>query len=78
VFSPNKDGVNDYFKVRYLGVYPYTINIYNRWGNMIFTSNDPNENWVGTYMNKGVSEGVYFYVIEIGTNAYRGNISVFR
>jgi gliding motility-associated-like protein len=78
VFSPNMDGVNDSFKVRYLGVYPYTINIYNRWGNVIFTSKDPNENWDGTYMNKEVSEGVYFYVIEIGTNAYRGNISVFR
>ncbi|WP_299106785.1 gliding motility-associated C-terminal domain-containing protein [uncultured Tenacibaculum sp.] len=76
-FSPNQDGVNDFFKIECIENYPNnTVEIFNRWGNTVYK--------VGEYNNqnisfKGVSEGrvninaneelptgTYFYVIDLG------------
>lgn len=50
-FTPNSDGLNDEFKPAGLGVDPapsrYTFMIFNRWGEMIFKTNDVNEGWDG-------------------------------
>lgn len=65
VFTPNNDGVNDVFYVPALHADSYTINIYNRWGQLEFTSNSPNISWDGRN-NAGVevSDGVYYYIIK--------------
>jgi gliding motility-associated-like protein len=62
-FSPNGDGINDRFKI-YFERAPevFWVNIYNRWGELIYTSTDPDEGWDGTYMNTGkriVQDEVY-------------------
>lgn len=70
-FSPNGDGVNDRFVVDFIAQqYPnFTIKVFNRWGQPVFTGNASNNTWDGT-SNKGslgsdvVPVGVYFYVIE--------------
>ncbi|MCK5856229.1 MAG: gliding motility-associated C-terminal domain-containing protein, partial [Bacteroidales bacterium] len=68
VFTPNGDGANDFFHP-----YPYDfvekidMKIYNRWGGLVFQTDDPNINWDGkdfTSKNES-SEGVYFYVCEV-------------
>ncbi len=61
-FTPNSDGLNDQFKPIF--AYPdkieeYTIYIYNRWGNLLFTSQNPEQGWTG----EGCMNGVYTYVI---------------
>ncbi|MFN5317473.1 MAG: PKD domain-containing protein, partial [Bacteroidia bacterium] len=62
-FTPNGDGRNDKFRI-YFEKAPeiFWVNIYNRWGQLIFTSTDPEEEWDGTYLNKGgaiVEDEVY-------------------
>ena len=57
-FTPNNDGYNDDIKPQLNGAEAYQINIYDRWGKLVFSSKDPNEAWDGN----GVSEGVYNYI----------------
>ncbi|CAN0576832.1 unnamed protein product, partial [Ectocarpus sp. 12 AP-2014] len=57
VFSPNGDGINDYFQGEFTGVSSFTFMIYDMWGNLVFsTANDFNDlpinwGWDGTYSN---------------------------
>lgn len=65
VFTPNGDRVNDEFKVRACGVYEYEIEIYNRYGTLMFKSNSMNINWDGYTDGRKASDGIYFYSITI-------------
>lgn len=68
VFTPNNDGVNDLFKpVVFKGMESGNMIILNRWGNVIYESNDLSNGWDGTFQNKPVSDGVYFYKIHYKT-----------
>jgi gliding motility-associated-like protein len=71
-FSPNNDGINDTFEIPNLAViYPnYKLEIYNRYGSLIYTGNRNKENWDGTTSEKGLNlgdklltTGVYFYIL---------------
>lgn len=59
-FTPNEDGANDEFKIAYTSLKSYNIYIYNRWGRLLYSSDDPSKGWDGG----GMPVGVYFYVIE--------------
>ena len=67
-FTPNGDGINDYFLPRPLlakGLASFTMNIYNRWGQLIFeTTNIEGRGWDGRFNAVMQPEGVYVYVIE--------------
>ncbi len=87
VFTPGGDGFNDYFEA---GPYRYIESIdlvvYNRWGNLVYESIDPDFQWDGTHYVSGkrLSTGVYFFeciVNEIRLNGIvprrlRGNVSI--
>ncbi|HEY4207719.1 MAG TPA: Ig-like domain-containing protein [Puia sp.] len=61
VFTPNGDGTNDLLKPILVGISEFHyFNIYNRWGNLIYTSKDPNQGWDGTF--KGVPQPVETYL----------------
>lgn len=64
-FSPNKDGVNDLFKIYGEEISNFSIVVYNRWGQLIYTSYDLDNGWDGTtaLSDKTVQSGVYFYRI---------------
>jgi gliding motility-associated-like protein len=64
-FTPNGDGNNDIFKVYGNGFKTFRFLIFNRWGEKIFESFDPNHGWDGTYMGKEMNPGVYVYYIDI-------------
>lgn len=79
IVTPNNDGKNDVFKVRFKQIKSYHIEIYNRWGTKVFESDDPNEIWDPVKEQ----DGVYYYVItcegRFGTNFNRrGNITIMR
>ncbi len=60
-FSPNNDGVNDLLKPILVGIQTFHyFTVYNRWGNIIFTTTDPNQGWDGTF--KGVPQPVETYL----------------
>lgn len=74
VFSPNADGINDSFYVK--GELPnecieeFNIKIYNRWGKLIYESNDFAFKWLGDSFDPGV----YFYVVKINQQERTGNL----
>ncbi|WP_089830967.1 T9SS type B sorting domain-containing protein [Chitinophaga filiformis] len=70
-FTPNKDGVNDVLRVRAGGIAVFRMSIYNRWGNLIFSSSDLRKGWDGTYQNELQPNGVFVYMIEY---AYYGAV----
>ncbi len=61
VFTPNNDGQNDIVKPIVVGITTFHyFNIYNRWGNLVFTTKDPNVGWDGRF--KGVLQPVETYM----------------
>lgn len=63
-FTPNSDGNNDLWELRGLEVYPNPeVQIFNRWGNMVFYSKGNYTAFDGTDSNKHLPEGVYIYKI---------------
>lgn len=63
-FSPNGDGKNDEFLVTYKSIVKFKGWIYNRWGNELFTWDDPSKGWDGKVGGKYVTPGAYYYIIE--------------
>jgi gliding motility-associated-like protein len=65
VFTPNGDGIHDYFEVNTDGVTVYDFNVFTRTGTQVFHSNSPRIFWNGTN-SAGIDlgEGVYYFVIE--------------
>ncbi len=61
-FTPNKkDGINDVFKPVIYGVEQYEFLIFNRWGQQIFSTNDINEGWDGTFKKELSPLDVYVW-----------------
>lgn len=70
VFSPNGDGFNDQFiPFPYMFVESVEMRIYNRWGQLVFETTDPDIKWNGTNQATGevLSEGVYYYTCLVNT-----------
>ena len=68
VFTPSEpgDGYNDVFLVPCQGCAQFDLRIYNRWGEKVFQSKDPNVSWNGRVENKGpiLPSGVYVYTLK--------------
>lgn len=65
-FSPDGNGTNDVFKIEGLSaVSKFEMVVYNRWGELLFKTNDPNSGWDGNYLNKPAPSGVYAYRINL-------------
>jgi gliding motility-associated-like protein len=63
-FTPNADGLNDIFKVKYpFPVKEFHLMVYNRWGNKVFEANKINEGWDGSYKGEPSIQGSYVWVI---------------
>lgn len=63
-FRPgNSSGSLHEFKVKYKSLVKYHCVIFNRWGNKVFESRDPEQAWNGRYKGQLVNPGVYFYSI---------------
>ncbi len=67
-FSPNDDGLNDAYTGRGVlkGMRAFSLNIWNRWGELVFETEDPTQAWNGEYKNEGVPapKGVYHCQVE--------------
>ena len=91
-FTPNKDGKNEVFIPRAILIFnqtgnpilDYKFEIYNRWGEQIFESNDLNLGWDGTYKGRLCPTGTYVYIIKFGGDnngikySFTGNINLIR
>ena len=63
IFSPNGDGFNDYFTVGLEDLASYSIMVFDRWGNRVYTSVNASISWDGTFNGKDVEQGVYTFII---------------
>jgi gliding motility-associated-like protein len=65
-FSPNGDGLNDTWNIPALRAYPeYEIQVFNRWGQAVYTSKDISKPWNGRLKDKDLPSGVYAYIIRV-------------
>jgi gliding motility-associated-like protein len=79
VFTPNGDGVNDYFETNDIPLDVCNdrfeeIAIYNRWGNLVFKEKSRKFRWDGA----NVPDGVYFYIMKYSKSKYKGYVSIIR
>jgi gliding motility-associated-like protein len=68
IFTPDNDGINDNFVSKpYRFIESVSMKIFNRWGQLMFETNDADINWNGKNQSNGVacSDGVYFYVCKV-------------
>lgn len=84
-FSPNGDGVNDVFRaVSSSELSQFGFYVYNRWGEVVFETNNPAEGWDGTFRATLQEIGVYVYYVEYtfandGTERIvKGNVTLVR
>jgi gliding motility-associated-like protein len=63
-FSPNGDGIHDKWEIKYLESYPdATVEIYNRYGQLLFRSVGYGKPWDGTFKGNPLPAGTYYYII---------------
>lgn len=60
-FTPNGDGLNDTFGISGEAIKDFNLQIFNRWGQLVFQSGNPNERWDGSFNGEKVPQGVYVY-----------------
>ena len=82
-FIPDNDRINETFSGSFIGVSGINMEIYNRWGELIFESDDINFEWDGLYRGKMVIPGTYIWRLSYARGTKReyhltGHISVIR
>ncbi len=82
-FSPNGDGLNDIFYLKGKGIYESLLQVFDRWGAMIFESADINSGWDGTYKGSEVEIGTYAWKVLVKnktgkTKSLAGHINLIR
>ncbi len=85
-FSPNGDGVNDYFFPRQLlskDIKTFHMQVFSRWGQLVFESHEiSGRGWNGNFNGRMQAEGIYVYKIQLdfnsGSESYEGNVLLIR
>jgi gliding motility-associated-like protein/uncharacterized repeat protein (TIGR01451 family) len=87
-FSPNRDGVNETFVIDCIERFPNNrLEVYNRWGNLVFSANSYKNKWTGTSNGKAVVNqgdelpvGTYYYILNLrdGTEPRTGWLYINR
>lgn len=82
-FTPNGDGWNETWMIDFIDLFPECeVEIYNRWGDLLFRSVGYNKPWDGRYNGGLVPVGTYYYVIKLNDprfpDAYTGPLTVIR
>lgn len=80
-FSPNGDGIHDTWKIKYLEGYPgATIDVYNRYGQIVFRSLGYDVAWNGSYLGKPLPVGTYYYIInpKNGRQIITGSVTIIK
>jgi gliding motility-associated-like protein len=82
-FSPNGDGINDQFIIENAGNQRIHLEVYNRWGNLVFKNVDYKNEWEGT-TNVGIRlgdvlpDGTYYYIVNVGGQKYVSYLTINR
>ncbi len=80
-FSPNGDGINDQWVITNLAEYPGNrVEVYNRYGQIIFQSKGYGQSWDGTYKGSPLPFATYYYIITLnnGFAPVTGSVTIVR
>lgn len=78
-FSPNGDQRNDVFRVEYGGNEAFELTVFDRWGRVVFTADDPSDGWDGTDgQGLRLKDGVYFYTVRLGRGTFQRTLTLLR
>ena len=86
-FTPNEDGENDFLEIKYssaISIDQYKMQIFDRWGGLVYESVDINEQWDGNVNGKMAPTGVYVYFLEFPSEfdgslvRKKGDITIYR
>jgi gliding motility-associated-like protein len=82
-FTPDNNRYNNTFSISTINVKWIDMKIYNRWGELLFSTNDPEFEWDGTYKNKDIHDGTYVWKLKYVTNTgiehkLKGHITILR
>lgn len=82
VITPNGDGRNDFLSLNCIHPFNNDVEIYDRWGNLVFKAIDYDGSWTGLKRNKQVPDGGYFYIIRVslptGKRTFKGSLTIIR
>jgi len=82
-FSPNGDGHNDFLYVRGKCLQNMTFQVFNRWGEIVWETNDPAKGWDGKYNGELMNTAVFVFRL-VGTTysnepySLKGNVTLIR
>ncbi len=68
-FTPDGNMFNNTFEISTINIVDMEVQIFNRWGQLIFESKDMRDNWDGTYDGRLVQDGTYTYKVKYWTNS---------
>ena len=81
-FTPNDDGYNDLFLVRGQNLKSYSLQIFNQWGGLLYSSKKQEDGWNGSHQGQEVSMGTYTYLITYNedgnTEFLSGHVTLLR
>jgi len=80
-FTPNGDGINDTFGVKGEGIRNFHLFIYNRWGEKIFETTNPRQQWDGVYEGQPAEQGTYVvqvYAYGLSKSARNASVTLVR
>lgn len=82
VITPNGDGRNDFLSLNCIHPFNNDVEIYDRWGNLVFKALDYDGSWTGLKKNKQVPDGGYYYIIRValptGKRTFKGSLTIIR
>ena len=85
-FTPDGDEHNQNWRIHIVGidVYDFELQVYNRWGEVVWESQDPDAGWDGTFKGKKCQTGIYTWVVRAkdllndGQYTYNGHVNLMR
>ncbi|UZR98486.1 gliding motility-associated C-terminal domain-containing protein [Chondrinema litorale] len=78
-FTPNGDGVNDFWVVTNVEMYQgFELRFFNAIGEMVFRTDNYQNDWDATYNGKRLPEGAYYYIFTDGKREFKGSVTIFR
>jgi len=81
VLTPNNDGFNDTWFIKNIELFPKNgVKIVNRWGDIVFQTNNYQNDWKGNYSGKNLPAGTYYYILDIGGQwgILKGDVTIIR
>jgi gliding motility-associated-like protein len=85
-FTPNDDNINDVFNIKGIGLKSegYYMEVFDRWGTLVYSTKDINKGWDGTVKGVKATEGVYIYKVRViggngvGKKEFKGHVTLLK